>query len=309
MPSSEDVIMSADFVERSSFSRLLLLAADVFPPLSATTRAEFAVQTRRGSSHAVNEDHYLVTRLGRNHETLFTSLSEDVIPRRFDEFAYAMVVADGMGPAGEVASRLAVAALLELTLRFGQWRVRVEEQIASDIIAKINGFYRQIDSALLHANRSGARVPLHTTLTAAVSGGQDLFFAHVGHSRAYLFRERELVQLTRDHTHAIRRDSLRVSLVDLTDTAADHHHILTDALGAGTNDPQIDIERLTLSDSDVMLLCTNGLTDVVSDQEIAAILASTPVVEEQSAALMARAAAAGASDDATVVVARYHVPA
>src|SRR5262249_42884887 len=126
------------------FSRLLLLAADVFPPLSATTRVEFAAGSRRLPSHAINEDHYLVSRFGRNQETLLTSLPAGVVPQYFDEYSYAMVVADGMGRAGEVASRLAIAALLELALRFGQWRVRAEDAAAHDIMERIESFYRQI---------------------------------------------------------------------------------------------------------------------------------------------------------------------
>src|SRR5207248_5968316 len=104
-----------------SLSRLLLLTADVFPPLAATTRADFAVRTRAGGSHSANEDHYLIMRLGRNQEALFTSLPGELVPR-FDEYAYAMVVADGMGAVGELASRLAIAALVELAVRFGEWR-------------------------------------------------------------------------------------------------------------------------------------------------------------------------------------------
>jgi protein phosphatase len=96
--------------------------------------------------------------------------------------------------------------------------------------------------------------------------------------------------------------------VDLTGAASDMHHVLTDALGARAVDPRVDIERLTLADGDVVLLCTNGLTDVVSDDTIAEILASTPAVEDQAAALIASATASGAADDVTVVVACYHVP-
>ena len=290
-----------------SLNRLLLLGADEFPPLSATARAEFAVRTRNGGSQPVNEDHHLVTRLARSHETLFTSLPAELVPR-FDEYAYAMVVADGMGTSGELASRLAIVALVELALRFGEWRLRVEDGIARDIIDKINMFYRQIDSALVHANRSAGTAPLHTTLTAAVSAGRDLFFAHVGHSRAYLLRDDDLIQLTRDHTHMVRKDAARAPLVDLTGAASDRHHILTDALGAGVVDPQIDIERLTLANRDTVMLCTNGLTDAIGDKTIAEVLGSKQPVDAQAATLISLAEQAAAADDVTVVLARYHVP-
>lgn len=289
------------------FERVLLLGPDMFPPLSATVRADFAARSIRGAQQTQNTDHYLVVRLGRNQETLLTSLPDDVIASRFDEQAYGMVVADGMGAAGELAARLAIASLLWLALRFGRWNVRVDDMIAPEIIERINQFYRQIDSAMVTVNRTAAP-RLHTTLTGVVTGGRDLFFAHVGHSRAYLLRGNELIQLTRDHTHEARRHDPRARLLDLTDVAADMRHLLTDAIGAGTNDPQIDIERLQLEHGDLVMLCTNGLTDVVDDREIARILGASHAPADQCAGLVRRAAELGASDDVTVVTARYHIP-
>jgi protein phosphatase len=284
-----------------------LLPSDAFPPLSALVRADFAAATHRGPSRAENTDHYVVIRLGRNQETLLTSMPAGSIEPRFDECAYGIVVADGMGAAGEMASRLTVAALLQLAVRYGRWQVRVDALVAPDIIERIMTFYRQIDSALTAVNRQGT-LSLHSTLTSVVSGGKDLFFAHVGHSRAYLYRGGELIQLTRDHTHAVRRTEHLVRLVDLTDVASDLHHILTDALGAGTVDPRIDIERITLADGDVLLLCTNGLTDAVADSAIAGILASARSLDEKAAALVDAAGHAGAKDDVTAVLGRYHIP-
>jgi protein phosphatase len=96
--------------------------------------------------------------------------------------------------------------------------------------------------------------------------------------------------------------------VDLTAAASDLHHVLTDALGAGTVDPQIDVERLTLDDRDLVLLCTNGLSDALDDGEIAKILGSRQPVQDVCEALVSRAAEGDTNDDVTVVLARYHVP-
>src|SRR5581483_11676836 len=126
--------------------------------------------------------------------------------------------------------------------------------------------------------------------------------------RAYLFRDGGLIQLTRDHTHAIRRRTARSHLVDLSHVASDLHHILTDVRGAGTVDPHIDIERVTLADEDLVLLCSNGLTDVVDDGAIALTLARETTPQARCDELIERAVAGGAHDDATVLLARYHVP-
>jgi len=289
------------------FERVLLLSTDEFPPLSATVRAEFAAVSVPRPTPEPNTDHYLVVELGRSQKTLLTSLSKEEVGRGFHEQMYGVVLADGLGPAGEVASRVAVSALLNLTLRYARWNVRVDDRIAPEIVERIVHFYRQIDSALVTVNRA-AVLPLQTTLTAIASGGRDLFFAHTGHSRAYLFRAGELIQLTRDHTHMVRRSAVRPGLVDLTNVATDMHHILTDALGAGTADPQIDIERFTLADGDRLLLCTNGLTDVVGDQAIAEVLSSPRALQDQCDTLTVLAQEGGTVDDVTAVLARYRIP-
>jgi serine/threonine protein phosphatase PrpC len=291
------------------FERRLLFGPDGYPPLSALVHVEVAAKSRRGPARRVNTDHYLALKLGRSQETVLTSVGDHDAAQRFDEQAFAMVIADGMGESGEIASGLAINALLQLAVRFGRWQVRVDDLAAPDIIARLSRFYRQIDGALSHVNQSGVGAPLHTTLTAAVSGGRDLFFAHVGHSRAYLLRAGELIQLTRDHTHAILREQAHVRLVDLTDVATDLQHVLTDALGAGAVDPQIDVERLTLVDRDLVLLCTNGLTDAIGDEVIADILGASRPVDDLCEALVACAAAQEAEDDVTVLLSRYHVPA
>lgn len=290
------------------FDDVLLLTNDAFPPMSALVRADFAALTRRRPTEEQNTDHYLVVRLGRSQETLLTSLPAGLIGNRFDEQAYGIVVADGMGTAGEMASRLTIAALLNLTLRYARWQVRVDELVAPEIIERITHFYRQIDSALVTVNRTDVGIPLYTTLTGIVTAGRDLFFAHVGHSRAYLFRDGELIQLTHDHTHAVQRTERAMRLVDLTNIASDLHHILTDALGAGTVDPRIDVERITLADGDTVLVCTNGLTDVVGDVEIAGVLGSSRTVDEKAAELVDAAVRNDTTDDVTVVIGRYHVP-
>src|SRR5262249_60660280 len=136
-----------------------------------------------------------------------------------------------------------------------------------------------IDATLLQINRGGAGSPLQTTLTAVVTGGRDLFFAHVGHSRAYLLRDDALIALTRDHTR--RPDMAGPPLLDLENMASDLHHILTRALGAGAIDPPIDGERPTLSGGDLLLPCTKSLTHVRSARDITSDVGPRPRVERK----------------------------
>jgi PPM family protein phosphatase len=278
------------------------------PPPGADVQVDFGAESRRGAQRPVNEDHYLILRLGRHQETLMTSLSDGEVPPRFDEYGYAMVVADGVGGtgAGETASRLAIATLVHMVTDLGRWNVRIDDTIAREVMARAERFYRGVDSTLLYKSRDSGP-GLQTTLTAAWSAGRDLFIAHVGHSRAYRLRNRELVRLTRDHTLA-EEGGGSGPLFDLGAAARDLHHVLTETIGsADLHGPQIDIDRWRLADGDLVLLCTNGLTDMVSEGRMADVLGSDRTAGEQCAALVNLAVEAGGVDDVTVLVARYRL--
>lgn len=282
-------------------------------PSSATVQVEFGARSVRGRSRPVNEDHYLVVRLGRHQQTLLSSLNDDAVMRRFDEYGYAMIVADGMGGtgAGETASRLAILMLVHLTRHFGKWNLRVDDKVAREMMDRAKSFYRHVDSAVVQ-QATGAPADLQTTLTAVFGAGRDLFFAHVGHSRAYLFRDGQLMRLTRDHTVAARVTSVPVApLVDVSRHSRDLMHMLTDTIGmAGSVGPRIDIERFHLFDRDVVLVCTNGLTDQVDEEGIAGVLGSglSPDSQCQTLIELASSADKGNGDDVTALVAHYRIP-
>jgi len=283
-----------------------------FPPLSTTVQVVFGAHSRRGPARVVNEDHYVIIGLGRHQETIRTSLSDELVASRFDEHGYAMVVADGLGGtgAGESASHLALATLVYLVRQFGKWNLRVDDAIAREIMARAERFYRHIDSTVAGQHQTGVTPTDQTTLTATFGSGDDLFFAHVGHSRAYLFRGGHLMRLTRDHTMARYGSAAPPSpLVDVNAAARDLKHILTDAIGMhGPIGPMIDLERVRLEDGDSVLVCTNGLTDAVDDGTIETVLAGHQPPDVQCEALVDLAMAAGGEDDATALVASYRIP-
>src|SRR4051794_21204703 len=93
-------------------------------PLSSLVTVDIAARSHPGR-RLTNEDHYLVIRLGRHQETIATSLPEGLVPARFDESAWGMVLADGLSPtgSGEAASRLALTTLAHLVLHFSKWNL------------------------------------------------------------------------------------------------------------------------------------------------------------------------------------------
>ena len=279
-------------------------------PLSSTVRVEFGARSIRGGSHDVNEDHYLIVQLMRQQDTIETSLPA-THARRFEEYGYAMVVADGVGETGtgEVASRIALETLAALAVHFGKWNLRVDDRIAQEIMDRAERFYRDVDGTVTQLGFGRPRP--QTTLTAAFSAGTDMFFAHVGHSRAYLLREGELLRLTRDHT--LQQRATRAvpgrPLVEVDAFARDLKHVLTNTIGMHSLiGPTIDLERFKLLDGDVVLVCTNGLTDMVDDAAIADLLASAHPPSVQAEALATLAMTQGGDDDVTALVAHYHVP-
>lgn len=287
--------------------------ANEFPPPSATVQVEFGAHSRPGRMRTINDDHYMIIQLGRHQETLRTSLSDELITGRFDEYGYALVVADGLGPgrSGGHASHLAIATLVYLVRNFAKWNLRIDGPIAREIMMRAERFYRHVDSTVVHERRTGAQAIEQTTLTATFGAGRDLFFAHVGHSRAYLFRDDRLMRLTRDHTIGKNGTSVvsTAPLVDVNAVARDLRHILTNTIGMkGSTGPRIDLEQLKLADGDRVLVCTNGLTDAVDELIIAEILATQQTPDEQCRALVDLATAAGAEDDATALVAHYRIP-
>ena len=214
------------------------IAFERVQPLSSLIAVEFAAQSHAGGQ-AVNTDNYLVIRLGRHQETLAGSLRHGEVPDRFDEAAFGMVVADGMGASGvgETASRLAIATLAHLFLHFGRWNVRIDEATAAEVLERAERFYHSVaqtvtEAGYAHPTLSG----MSTTLTAAFIASDTLFIAHVGHSRVYLFRDGRLTQSTRDQPPPQRLpDTAQPAPIELP--ARDLRHILPDAIGGRTGSP------------------------------------------------------------------------
>jgi protein phosphatase len=287
------------------------LTVDEFQPLSSAVRVDVAGRSHRGASQRYNDDHYLVVRLGRTQETLATSLTGADVPAAFEEYGYGMLVADGLGEAGSgsVASRVALSTVAHLALHYGRWNLRVDPETAMEIMERAQQFYSRADAEVFAKSRTGpALTGIATSLTAAYSAGNALVVAHVGHSRAYLFRNGILTLLTRDHTIEHRVAGSK-GPVCVERRAQDLQHILTDALGAEASPPTVDVEQFRLSDGDAVLLCTNGLTDAVDDARIADVLALRRQAAEQCAILTDLVTEHGDKDNVTVVLAQYQIPA
>jgi protein phosphatase len=281
-------------------------------PFSSLVRVDLAGLSDRGLVRSNNEDHFLCVRFGRHLACLGTNLPEGQIPPRSEETGYAVGVADGMGGhvAGEEASRLALGTLVNLVLRYPDWILRLDDEaFVAEVMRRAAERCGQIQAAMTEQARADPNLQgFGTTLTVAWSLGKDLFLCHVGDSRAYLWRRGKLCQLTHDHT-------LAQSLADaghLTQQEVATHryrHVLTRALGVQGGAVEPDVLQLALEDGDWLLLCSDGLSDMVPDERIADLLGGGRAAGQVCQDLVREALQAGGRDNVTVVVARYEFPA
>jgi len=215
--------------------------------------------------------------------------------RRHNEDSYVIqpplfAIADGMGGAvaGEVASRLATAALKEAQANEGG-----EERI-SDLIQEANR--RVYDRSSSDPNTSG----MGTTITVALVEDEHVAFGHVGDSRAYLIRDAEMEQLTEDHS--LVNELLKTG--KLSREEAETHpqrSVITRALGT---DPDVDVDTFSVraENGDLFLLCSDGLTDMVSEQAILDVVErNRDDIDGALRALVKAANRSGGQDNITVV--------
>ena len=203
-------------------------------------------------------------------------------------------VADGMGgaQAGEVASRLAAAAFREY---HDADRLEPAERVEA-IIQEANR--RIYERARTDAEASG----MGTTVTAAILTNGRVSIGHVGDSRAYRIRNGELEQLTEDHS--LVADLMRSGR--LTPEEADAHpqrSVITRALGT---DAEVDVDKVTVDvePGDVFLLCSDGLTTMVPEEEILRIAQEAGTLDEIARGLVRAANSGGGEDNITVVLFR-----
>ena len=279
-------------------------------PLSSLVEIDVDARSHAGYHRANNEDHFFVTRLGRTLQTMITSLPAGDVPARSEEVNYVMVVADGMGghAAGEIASRMAISALVSLALDVPDWIFKVDEENAPEIERRSRKYVQEVGAMLIeHGRRDDALHGMGTTLTAVRSFGRDLLITHVGDSRAYLLRAGGLHRLTRDHTFA----QLLVDTGQLTPgdpTVSRHRHVLTNALGGSTEHVDVDVDLVRLEHGDRVLLCSDGLSDLVDDETISGTLAGSASSNDACAKLVQLALDRGGRDNVTVIVAAYSFP-
>ena len=308
MNASKQTNFDADTLELSPAS----LKQAAATPASTQVKIEIAGATHVGLVRKNNEDHYLALRAHRSLETLCTNLEENNIDQSFDEIGYGLLVADGMGgmAAGEVASRMALCKLVELIVNAPDWVMRFNQRADETIVLqRITQRFRQVNEALKEeSDQNSSMAGMGTTLTVALSFGATLLIGHIGDSRAYVMRGDKLHQMTSDDT--LDQALINAGLAEPdTDATKAVRHVLTAALGAATDRPDPQVISFKLSHNDQVLLCTDGLTEMVSSETIASVLSKETSSQDACQSLIEHALKGGGKDNVTVLLARYQFPA
>jgi len=276
--------------------------AEGIPP---ALEVDIGARTDAGRVRSNNEDNFHIVRFGRFLRTILTSLPEGEAPEEDASPGYGFAIADGMGghSAGEVASRAALTMLVELSLQTPDWILGSNEEHLSRVMDRTLRRFQQVNRAVRDQSRSRSDLrEMGTTLSLALTLGDALIVAHVGDSRAYLFREGTLHRLTHDHT-------IGQGLADLNmPMAARFRHVLTRCIGGRDPDCEPDVAQFRLQDGDRLLLCTDGLTDMVDDESIARELGRMTSSDSVCRELIEQALDAGGRDNVTVIVATFRSP-
>jgi PPM family protein phosphatase len=231
----------------------------------------------------------IVEQVGRSDVGRQRSANEDDFVLSPPFFA----VADGMGgaKAGEVASAMATKAF--------EGELDSDEPAETQLVRILREANKRIyELAVSDESHRG----MGTTLTAAKVTGDEISLGHVGDSRAYRMRDGELEQVTKDHSLVAELERSG----QITAEAAEHHpqrSIITRALGP---EPDVEVDTYTLTgrEGDLFLLCSDGLTSMISDAEVSLILRSAESLEAAAEELVRAANQSGGKDNITVVMFR-----
>jgi serine/threonine protein phosphatase PrpC len=239
----------------------------------------YAVKSDKGLKRDINEDSY----------NIIEGCSE--IPITF-------VIADGMGGhnSGELASRMAVECAGDYIKRYPE-KFRREENIFSAIQEVMEKANTNVYKTSLENKSSYG---MGTTFIIAVIYNQKLFIGHVGDSRVYLIREENISRLTTDHSY-IEELIKNGSLTREEASVHPNRNVITRALGC-SEEMQVDTYSCDLEKNDYLLLCTDGLTNMLEEEEIKEIILRLGEPEPICDELVRKANENGGEDNTTVIV-------
>jgi protein phosphatase len=253
-----------------------------------------------------NEDRFVVVEMVRTMYVHHTNVAQSQA-QYGSHRGHLLLVADGVGgnQAGEVASALSVVSVEGFVLNTLKHFFSGDAPQEQSVLKEFQSALLQADARIFEeVSRHPELLGMATTLTMAFAVNRSLLVAHVGDSRCYLLSGGELSQLTQDHTMVAQmvRDG------SLSAAEACHHpcrHVITNFLGGKDPGALVEMHKLDLEPGDVVLLCTDGLTEMLTDDRISGILQEEKEPRRACERLVAEANEQGGKDNITVIVACF----
>ena len=275
------------------------------------TQMECYGLTDAGRKRPTNQDHFLIADLNKSMRVHDTSLALDGETRIYGgSQGKLLLVADGMGghAEGERACTIAVDQLTTYVLNSLGWCFRLEENSERDFEEDLKHALETCQKSIEAVAQNNPEMQsMGTTMTMVYIVWPRAFVVHVGDSRCYLLRRGQLDQITVDHTMSevmskagqMSRDDARHSPMG---------HVLINVLGGRSHDLFVDVNKVSLERDDILLLCTDGLYDMIPDEQINELLGSKQSAEGICRNLVEQANGNGGKDNITAIVSRFLSP-
>lgn len=278
---------------------------DPLPARPTRDQYDFFGVSHQGMVRTENQDCFLIASLHKAMQVHQTSLPEETLGELISPSrGFVFLVADGVGgvPGGKDASRTALSAIVDYVLRAMDLYVQLDPDVEPEFLAELQRSVEQSHEVVRQAGEANdERIGMATTLTMVCIRWPRGYLVHVGDSRCYMLRDGELRLLTKDQTMA-------QAMVDAGALSPDQaersglKHVLYSALGATRAEPMTATTDIRWND--VMLLCTDGVTKHVSDDEIRHALRSSTSAETTARELLQLTLERGGSDNTTLIVGR-----
>jgi protein phosphatase len=256
--------------------------------------------THVGKVRKDNQDHFLICSLKKHLQIYDTSLplSELQSPET-DRLAFLAMVADGVGGGvgGEEASRFALREVTQYVTHCVHSYYTADSSLDEDFTEVLQAAAQQVHDDLLRASAGASRA---TTLTLYLGVWPRIYLLQLGDSRYYMYRDGQLMQITRDQTLA--QDLIDSGVLKKNERHSRLSNVLSSAIGGPTSRPEVT--AVDNSWGSVHLLCSDGLTKHVSDERIAYHLKRMTSAKATCEALLAEALDAGGTDNITIVIGR-----
>jgi serine/threonine protein phosphatase PrpC len=285
---------------------------DIPHGLAVTTKPPCIVSsfglTDAGKVRPRNEDQFAIVELARTLSVHHTSVPQ-AKAQYSSQRGHLFLVADGMGGhrAGDVASELSLLTVEGFILNTLKHFFCLEQSEDHQVLKEFQTALKHADARIFeemeqHPEWSG----MGSTLTLAFAVNWQLMIAHAGDSRCYLFSGGQLHQVTRDHT--VAAEMVRHGVLSREDASRHpYRNVVTNILGGDKPGVKVEMHRLDLEAGDLVLICSDGLTTMMTDDEITTILLNEPSVQRMCERLIAEANRRGGEDNITALVARFDV--